>query len=75
MKKLFIILFFPFISLAQNKIDPPPIVTDTTGNYDVIDPVQHKFKQHIQNNAMTNQKNYFFGIYFYILLELIRLLF
>lgn len=75
MKYLIILLLLPLALFAQNRIDPPPIITDTTGNYDIIDPIQHKFKQHIQNNAMTNQKNYFFGIYFYILLELIRLLF
>lgn len=43
MRKLLILLLFPFISLAQDKIDPLPIITDTTGNYNIIDPIQHHF--------------------------------
>lgn len=43
MKYLILILTCPFILFAQNKIDPLPIITDTTGNYSIIDPVQHKF--------------------------------
>lgn len=43
MKYFFILLLTPIALFSQNIIDPPPIVTDTTGNFDVIDPVQHKF--------------------------------
>lgn len=43
MKKLLIILMIPFVSFGQNKIDPIPILTDTTANYDIIDPIQHDF--------------------------------
>lgn len=43
MKMLLLFLLIPIITLGQNKIDPLPIITDTTGNYSVIDPVQHKF--------------------------------
>ena len=43
MKILLLFLLIPIISLSQNKIDPLPIVTDTTGNYSIIDPIQHHF--------------------------------
>ncbi len=43
MKKLLLLLFVPIMLLGQNKIDPLPILTDTTANYDIIDPVQHDF--------------------------------
>lgn len=43
MKYLIILLLFPILVSGQDKIDPLPIITDTTGNYSIIDPVQHDF--------------------------------
>lgn len=43
MKKFLILLLFPLISLGQNKIDPPSIITDTTAYYDILRPNQDKF--------------------------------
>ena len=43
MKIFIFILLFPIFVFSQDKIDPLPIITDTTGNYSIIDPVQHDF--------------------------------
>jgi hypothetical protein len=37
MKKLLIFLLLPIISFGQNNIDPLPIITDTTNNYNISD--------------------------------------
>ena len=43
MKKILLVLLLPFAISAQNIIDPLPIISDTTGNYDVIEREQDKF--------------------------------
>ncbi len=43
MKLLIILLIFPFLLIAQDNIDPLPIITDTPVNYNIIDPIQHNF--------------------------------
>jgi len=41
--KYIILLLLPVLLIAQDNIDPLPIISDTTDNYDIFDPVQKDF--------------------------------
>ena len=41
--KYILIILFPVLLIAQDNIDPLPIISDTTENYDIIVPEQQDF--------------------------------